>query len=163
MSTDKKAPYIRVGFSTWYWGPNTDAAEQLLKDNLRADMDTWNDWLTIEVVEDVDGEVGHISDWVWDALDVACPLVDDEGHGESCKICRGEEAYTPDWKRPEYESGWPDYRDTAGEQGWNDDTMLLHALAFISKEGITHKFERYCKQCADEENAEMEAVHQEER
>ena len=64
--------------------------------------------------------------------------------------------YTPDWPVPEYSDGWPEWEDTAMKQGWDDDTVKEVALGFIRSRREIHKFERYCKQLADEENAQME-------
>ena len=64
--------------------------------------------------------------------------------------------YTPDWPVPEYSDGWPEWEDTAMKQGWDDDTVKEVALGFIRSRREIHKFERYCKQLADEENAMME-------
>jgi len=152
MSKEKKAPYIRVGFETWYWGPNTEAAKKYLKDSLTADMATCSEWLDVQVVEDPDGEVGHISDYVWDALDVVCPHLKEEEHGIDCTVCRGDESYTPDWTFPQFAEGWPDWSVTTAEQGWSRETVRKLALGFISEQGIMHKFERFCREMAEKAN-----------
>jgi hypothetical protein len=178
---EKKIPWVRVGFETWQWAPNTELAIALVRSSMTADMTTWHEWGKIEAFEDPDGQLGHVFDYVWEALDIECPrmshnqqisrifelgsvrssfipgrVMDDEGHGKSCRLCRGGGMYTPDWPVPEYPDGWPEWEDTAMKQGWSNDTVKKVALGFISESGIMHKFERYCKQLADEENAQME-------
>jgi len=38
--------------------------------------------------------------------------------------------------------------------GWNDDTLLMFTLLFISATGLTEDFEEYLKEKEDEEAAE---------
>jgi hypothetical protein len=152
----KKIPWVRVGFETWQWAPNTELAIALVRSSMKADMQTWHKWGEIESFEDPDGQLGHVFDYVWEALDIECPLMNDEGHGKECRLCMGGDLCTPDWPVPEYSDGWPEWEDTAMKQGWNDDTVKEVALGFIRSRREIHKFERYCKQLADEENAQME-------
>jgi hypothetical protein len=148
---DKK-PFVKVGFSIWYYGPNTDAAKQLLEDSLRADMDTWNDWLTIEI-EEVKVQRG-IDDWVWEQLNKPCPNMDENGDHKviPCELCSGDEEYVPGWEEPD---AIPDAMTTASEQGWNEESLNIHAFGFIRDQGLAEEFEAYLAECAREENEQI--------
>lgn len=95
--TEQTWPLIKVGFSTYYTGPATPEAEQFLRENVLADMQNWNEWLTIEAVPHV-GNTGDIPDWVWEQHATDCPHVDESDHGADCSVCGGDEQYFPGWK-----------------------------------------------------------------
>jgi hypothetical protein len=149
---DTKKPYIKVGFEVWYYAPNAEAAEQLLNDSLRADMDTWTDWLTIET-EEVDVPRG-IDDWVWEQLSKPCPNMDEDGDHKviPCELCCGDEEHVPGWQEPE---GIPDAMTTASAQGWNEESLNIHAFGFINDQGLAEEFEAYLAECAREENEQI--------
>jgi len=97
--------YIKVGFSTYYYGPDTPAAREFLRATMEADLSNHSEWLHPEIVEvDEDEDViaaGEVADWVWAGLEEECPHVDEEGHDENCEICEGEGSYVPGWGVPE--------------------------------------------------------------
>ena len=96
----KALPLVKVGFEFWYFGPKTPRVIKALKESAVADMDSWNDWLHVDVLPH-DGEVGDIPDWVWEQLSEPCPHLDEDGHGSDCLVCEGDEQYFPGWEPEE--------------------------------------------------------------
>lgn len=51
-----------------------------------------------------------------------------------------------------------DFDDVIEQQGWSEETVLIHVLGFIRHMKLSDSFGEYLERCAEEENAEVAAA-----